>query len=330
MAKEDIHVLMIDDEIAIADQAEEFLEKESELLHVDPVYSGEEALEEMKEKDYSAIIADYKMPGLDGIELLKEVREEDKEIAFIVFTGKGREEVAMRALNFGADRYFRKGDDPKEQYKRLAEAVMEETGVEKVESKGIEEGEWTKFSPGSFKKKFGDLDKGSVLLLMSPAEENKEINEQIVKELTNREDVICVYITILKPAYVLQESFKEVGADTDKLFYIDCASELTESAIKETENTLFQGPSDLTGISIALNEIIEDLSKDKEKVLIFNTISSLLIYNSERAVSSFTHTIISKMREEGVKSIIIAAEEETGKGLRPRLIQYSDEMMKIE
>lgn len=61
------------------------------------------------------------MPEIDGLEFLEIIREEKgMDIPFIMFTGKGREDVAMDALNLGADRYIQKGGNPKSQYGLLA------------------------------------------------------------------------------------------------------------------------------------------------------------------------------------------------------------------
>ena len=59
------------------------------------------------------------MPGMDGIKFLKAVRAQYPVLPFIIFTGRGREEVAMEALNCGADRYIQKGGDPKSQFTEL-------------------------------------------------------------------------------------------------------------------------------------------------------------------------------------------------------------------
>lgn len=60
------------------------------------------------------------MPGKDGLEFLKELRQGGNAIPFIVFTGKGKEEVAIKALNLGADRYLNKAGDSESVYCELA------------------------------------------------------------------------------------------------------------------------------------------------------------------------------------------------------------------
>ena len=63
------------------------------------------------------------MPILDGLEFLARVRAKDEHIPFIIFTGKGREEIAIQALNLGATQYVIKGGDPKSQYAELIHIV---------------------------------------------------------------------------------------------------------------------------------------------------------------------------------------------------------------
>jgi DNA-binding response OmpR family regulator len=72
-------------------------------FQVDIASSVNEAIGKMKEESYDAVVSDYQMPGKDGLSFLGELREKGNEIPFIVFTGKGREEIAIKALNLGAD-----------------------------------------------------------------------------------------------------------------------------------------------------------------------------------------------------------------------------------
>jgi len=130
-----VKVLLVDDEPGFLEQAEIFLKKEDERLDITTVPSAEKALDIIDEDDHDVIVSDYQMPDMNGLEFLKEIREErEVDIPFIIFTGKGREEVAMKALNLGADRYLQKGGDPKSQYGVLAQAITREYkrwGIEK-------------------------------------------------------------------------------------------------------------------------------------------------------------------------------------------------------
>jgi PAS domain S-box-containing protein len=77
----------------------------------------------MKTNGIQAIVSDYQMPGMDGIEFLKQVRETDRHIPFIMFTGRGREEIAVQAFESGADFYLQKGGAPKPQFTELIHKI---------------------------------------------------------------------------------------------------------------------------------------------------------------------------------------------------------------
>ncbi len=106
-----IKVLLIDDEPDLLDMSKMFLELDKS-MSVDTATSADDALEQLRNQEYDVIVSDYQMPGMDGIQLLKEVRTIDNKTSFILFTGRGREEVAIQALNAGADYYLQKGGDP--------------------------------------------------------------------------------------------------------------------------------------------------------------------------------------------------------------------------
>jgi two-component system sporulation sensor kinase A len=119
-----IRVLHVDDELGLLKVAKQCLEMQGH-FQVDTASSVEEALNKLKEKEYDAVVSDYKMPGKDGLEFLKQLRKEGNDIPFIILTGKGREEVAIKALNLGADRYLDKTSDPETVYCELAYATRQ-------------------------------------------------------------------------------------------------------------------------------------------------------------------------------------------------------------
>jgi CheY-like chemotaxis protein len=117
-------VLLVDDEPALLEVAAEFMRSEDDLM-VTTAQSAQEALRLLGEQTFDVLVSDYQMPGADGIELLKKVRAEDRDIQFILFTGKGREEVAMDALNHGANAYRQKGGDPRSQFGELIHTIKD-------------------------------------------------------------------------------------------------------------------------------------------------------------------------------------------------------------
>lgn len=120
-------ILIIDDEPALLNLAKIYMEMEPG-LRITTMPSAKQALQLIITKHFDAIVSDYQMPGMDGIELLKAVRAKQINVPFILFTGRGREDVAIAALNNGADFYIQKGGDPKAQYAELRNAVLHAIG----------------------------------------------------------------------------------------------------------------------------------------------------------------------------------------------------------
>ena len=119
-----INVLYVDDEPALLELTKLFLEQSGE-FSVDIIVSAQEAAGLLRDHHYDAIISDYQMPGMNGIEFLRQVRQSGNLIPFIIFTGKGREEVVIEAIDSGADSYLQKGGDPRVQFAELGQKIRQ-------------------------------------------------------------------------------------------------------------------------------------------------------------------------------------------------------------
>lgn len=117
-----IHVIHVDDEPGFAKLAAEFRQRNKDRLVCEPETDPREALEKITERDYDCVISDYDIPQLNGIELLKRVRSEYPDLLFILFTGKGSEEVASEAISAGVTDYLQK-EGGSAQYAVLANRV---------------------------------------------------------------------------------------------------------------------------------------------------------------------------------------------------------------
>ncbi|MBD3405211.1 MAG: PAS domain S-box protein [Candidatus Lokiarchaeota archaeon] len=117
-----IEVLLVDDDIDLLEIASMYLQKDNELM-VTSVSSVSKALEILNHQSFDLIVSDYQMPQTNGLEFLELLRDEGNKIPFIIFTGRSREEVAIRALNLGATFYVTKGGHPKSQYAELVHMI---------------------------------------------------------------------------------------------------------------------------------------------------------------------------------------------------------------
>jgi PAS domain S-box-containing protein len=132
-----IHVLYVDDEPDLLDIAKLFLESTGEFT-LDTRKSAQEGLLTLKKGHYDAVVSDYQMPETDGIEFLKAVRSGIGSIPFILFTGRGREEVVIQAINNGSDFYLQKGGDPRAQFAELAHKIRQAVARHTAERSRIE------------------------------------------------------------------------------------------------------------------------------------------------------------------------------------------------
>jgi len=121
-----LNILYVDDDEAIREQTKLFLEKENDNFVVDTVSSVKCAIDKIEEEKFEVIISDYDMSPKDGLDFLEEIRNSGKDLPFIMFTGKGREEVAMKALNLGADRYIQREGELDTVYEFLSQAIVQE------------------------------------------------------------------------------------------------------------------------------------------------------------------------------------------------------------
>ena len=115
-------ILYVDDEPDLLGIGKIFLESHAD-VQVETLSSAPLALQRLAKVRYDAILSDYQMPEMNGIEFLKEVRRQYGEIPFILFTGKSREEIVIQAINNGADSYVQKGGEMKSQFAELAHHI---------------------------------------------------------------------------------------------------------------------------------------------------------------------------------------------------------------
>ena len=134
-----ITLLYVDDEKDLLDIARLFLERSGD-FKVTTSTSAKIALDSSSIGSYDLILSDYQMPDMDGITFLKEVRHRYRDIPFILFTGRGREEVVIEAINNGVDFYLQKGGAPTAQFAELSHKIR--LAVERSRTtKALEESE---------------------------------------------------------------------------------------------------------------------------------------------------------------------------------------------
>jgi len=118
----EVTVLHVDDDPQINELTKTLLERVDDDISVVAETSVVAALERLQDGEFDCIVSDYDMPNTNGLEFLEIVREEHPDLPFILFTGKGSEEIASEAISAGVTDYMQKGSGT-EQYEVLANRV---------------------------------------------------------------------------------------------------------------------------------------------------------------------------------------------------------------
>ncbi len=137
-----IRILCVDDEPGLAELIAQFLEREESRFDVTWKQEVDEALDFWSTASVDAIVSDYDMPELNGLDFLEEVRAVEPNIPFILYTGKGSEEIASRAISRGVTEYMQK-QTGSEQYSVLANRIR--NAVERHRAERRSEQERVKF-----------------------------------------------------------------------------------------------------------------------------------------------------------------------------------------
>jgi len=120
MTKIPVKVLIVDDEKDFVEIFALRLQGRGETVFT--AYSGRECLDVLKEENIDVVILDVKMPGMDGLETLKEIKQHYPIVEVILLTGHGTIETAVMGMKLGAYDYLLKPADPVEISRKLADA----------------------------------------------------------------------------------------------------------------------------------------------------------------------------------------------------------------
>jgi PAS domain-containing protein len=117
-----ISLLCVDDDPAVLDVLKQFFEREGD-FSIFTCTNGSDALHLVNQYQFDAIIADYSIPEIDGITLLKEIRSQNDPVLFIMFTGRHLAQIAIETLNNGGNYYVQKGVEIIRELPRVKEFI---------------------------------------------------------------------------------------------------------------------------------------------------------------------------------------------------------------
>ena len=120
--KQKIPILLVDDDSDFLESVKKVLKVKSN-YHFDLAFSAEDAIEKMGQKKYETLVCDIQMPGLDGFQFLKYLREKGNNIPFIVFTVTDNKETVLKAYRLGANGFVGKYGKPEVVFSTLIKSI---------------------------------------------------------------------------------------------------------------------------------------------------------------------------------------------------------------
>ena len=113
-------VLLVDDEVEFIETLAERLRGRG--LEVDVAHNGETGVEKAKQKNYSAVVLDFAMPGMDGLQTLKALLAHNEDLQVMLLTGQATIKTAIEATRLGAVDVLEKPTDVNTLVEKIREA----------------------------------------------------------------------------------------------------------------------------------------------------------------------------------------------------------------
>jgi DNA-binding NtrC family response regulator len=139
MVKIPINILLVDDERDFVEMLSLRLQEAGEKVVV--AYNGRECLEKLEASDFDVVILDIKMPGMDGISTLREIKKLKPIVEVILLTGHGAVDTAVEGMKLGAFDYINKPADFNELLEKLRDAhkrkAEQEERIRKAEARSL-------------------------------------------------------------------------------------------------------------------------------------------------------------------------------------------------
>ncbi|HID31013.1 MAG TPA: sigma-54-dependent Fis family transcriptional regulator [Desulfobacterales bacterium] len=110
--RSELRIMVVDDELIVRESLKGWLEKFG--YGIDAAEDAREALEKLEREEFDLLFVDIKMPGMDGIELLKRVKDDQPDVIVVMITAHGSVESAIEAMKAGASDYLMKPFDPED------------------------------------------------------------------------------------------------------------------------------------------------------------------------------------------------------------------------
>lgn len=171
------------------------------------------------------------------------------------------------------------------------------------------------------------IKKGKIIVLVIPNEEYTKKILDIAKHFSTTHKATC-YVSLNKLFNSLNTSLKEAKIKQDRFLFIDAITKSANPNAKAADNCLFVSSSSaLTEMSISIGKC---LGTGKFDGFLFDSLSTLLIYNKGETVCKFVHDLINKIKKSGTTAVFTALEGDTKSALLKDISMFVDEIVHLK
>lgn len=167
---------------------------------------------------------------------------------------------------------------------------------------------------------------GLIVLLETSADQSFETSLASVEFLVKKNDN-GIIVSASRPYSNIMSIYKSKNIDTDKIFIIDLVSKSQDAAVEAYNVKYLDNVSALTNISLAINDCIKTLPG--KKFVFIDSITTMLIHNEPYVFARFIHSILTRMRLNGIEGLLISLEDRTNREVRAEIAQLCDKVIKI-
>lgn len=167
--------------------------------------------------------------------------------------------------------------------------------------------------------------KSGVTLTIIPNEKYSKETIKISKELAASHKQIC-YVTLNRPFTSLIKTLKDGSVDVDKFVFIDGVTKTVGEKTEKLNRCIFvKSPHDLIGIEINITKSLENSDS-----LLFDSLSTLLIYEKAPTVMKFVHSIVNRVRVRGNVSVIfVILEGDADERIIKDISMFADNIIRL-
>ena len=168
--------------------------------------------------------------------------------------------------------------------------------------------------------------KNKVIIFLIPNKIYQAELLRIVESIANKFSRI-LYLSLNKPTESIIETFKEINIDTEKFLFVDGVNKDVQPNLTYNNIVFINSPENFEKFNTELNQIIEN---EKCECLIFDSLSTLLIYHDDTATVKFIHDLIVKLRLHNESAEFTCLLDDANSTLIKDISMFADEIINLE